>query len=131
MVSGMALGSYSSALVLSEVAAIHVNGNSATTPKTASGIHRPRSRLRHVSSPTMSFLPHVKREQHQQQPEHRHHAEGHRGSESHLARAHAQAVGVGGHEVRGIGGPAAGEQVDELKVEEGEDDRDCSDVEYN
>ena len=53
MVSGMALGSYSSALVLSEVAAIHVNGNSASTKNIASGSHSPKSRLRQVSSPTI------------------------------------------------------------------------------
>src|SRR5439155_10877096 len=118
----MALESYSSALALSDVAAIHVNGNSATTYNCTSGAHRPKSRLRQVSSPTMSVLPHVEGEQHQQQTQHRHHAERHRGAESHLARAHAQAVGIRSHQVRGIGRATAGEHVDELKVEEGEND---------
>src|SRR5881409_4026060 len=116
----MALGSYSSALVLSDVAAIHVNGNSATTLNSASGAHSPRSRLRHVSSPTMSILPHVVGEQHEQQPQHWHHAEGDGGAEPHLPRAHAETVGVRGHQVRGVGRAAAGKHVDELEVEERE-----------
>ena len=51
--AALALGSYSSALVLSDVAAIQVNGNSATTRNAASGSQRPKSRLRQVSSPTI------------------------------------------------------------------------------
>src|SRR5262245_26596809 len=98
----MALGSYSSALVLSEVAAIHVNGNSAPTQNSASGSHSPKTRFRHVSSPTMSLLAHVPGEQHQQPTQHRHHAERHRRAETHLTGPHAQAVGIGGHQVRGI-----------------------------
>src|SRR5215510_16362300 len=54
MASGEALGSYSSALVLREVAAIHVKGNSATTRNTARGSHSPKSRFCQVSSPTIA-----------------------------------------------------------------------------
>ena len=53
MASGMALGSYSSALVLSDVTAIQVNGKSATTRNPASGSQRPRRRFCQVSSPTI------------------------------------------------------------------------------
>ncbi len=53
MDSGFAFGLYNSALVLSEVAAIQVNGKSATTRNTASGSQRPRSRFCQVSSPTI------------------------------------------------------------------------------
>src|SRR5262245_56237847 len=104
MVSGMPLGSYSSALVLSEVAAIHVNGNNASTRNIASGSHSPKSRFRHVSSPTIapSVLAHVQGEQHEYETEDRHHAERHCRAEAHLARAHTQAVGVRGHQVRGV-----------------------------
>ncbi len=57
MASGLAFGLYSSALVLSDVAAIQVNGDSAITTNAASGSHNPKSRLRQVSSPTIhSFL---------------------------------------------------------------------------
>ncbi len=53
MASGLAFGLYSSALVLSDVAAIHVNGNSAITMNATRGSHNPKSRLRQVSSPTI------------------------------------------------------------------------------
>ena len=53
MASGLAFGLYSSALVLSDVAAIHVKGNSAITTNASNGSQRPKRRLRQVSSPTI------------------------------------------------------------------------------
>src|SRR5947208_5554882 len=98
MASGMAVGSYSSALVLSEVAAIQVNGKSATTRKPASGSQRPMRRFCQVSSPTISVLAHEEGERHEQETQHRHHAERHGGAQAHLARAHAEAVRIGRHQ---------------------------------
>src|SRR5262245_39477575 len=115
MASGEALGSYSSALVLSDVAAIHVNGNNATTRNRASGSHSPKSRFCQVSSPTIALVPatHVQGEQHEQTSQDGHHAERDGGAEPHLACSHADAVGVGRHQVRRVGGAAAGEHVHE------------------
>src|SRR2546429_6871763 len=89
MASGIALGAYSSALVLSDVAAIQVNGKSATTRNPASGSQRPMRRFCQVSSPTISGLAHEEGERHEQETQHRHHAERHGGAEPHLACAHA------------------------------------------
>src|SRR2546430_14283846 len=116
MASGIALGSYSSALVLSDVAAIQVNGKSATTRNPASGSQRPMRRFCQVSSPTISGLAHAEGERHEQETQHRHHAERHGGAEPHLARAHAQVVLIGRHQVRGVDRAAAGLYVDQMDV---------------
>src|SRR3989454_1481737 len=118
-----------SALAFSEVAAIQANGNSANTNKSVSGSHRPTSRRDQVSSPTISRSPHVRAHHQQHDPEHRHH--GQRGGRAHaqLTAAHADRVGVGGHQVGGVGRAASGQHVDELEVEEREDDRERGDDE--